>query len=279
MVRHPNPLLLVFTAALAAACASTPTAPATETYQGRWNYDLPDAATMTNIATMNIGDGVQGPQIGDIVFTPAGPDRVVGRTDVGCTWQFTITPTGLDLAAPNQTCHNPTAGYAYTMTEWSIHVTGSHETESIKAISHHEDRDYEFDLPHGARTRAPESDPKSASAFQGTWTYGPPNPRTGANTRLAPTAAPTPLSGSIVITPNYAARLTAHTADGCDWSLLARGNTAKLDPPTQTCTLADSAVTLTYWTIATDGHRELSAMYGTDPTKTPFTATGDLTRR
>ncbi|MFE3190030.1 hypothetical protein ACFXHA_13550 [Nocardia sp. NPDC059240] len=279
MVRHPTPLLLVLTAAAATACASSPHPPAAEIYQGRWNYDLPDVATMTNIATMNIGDGVQGPQIGDIVFTPAGPDRITGRTDVGCTWQFAVTPTGLELATPNQTCHNPTAGYTYTMTAWTVHVTGGHETESIKAISHHRDRDYEFDLTRGARTRAPEEDPKSAGEFQGTWTYGSPDPRTGANTSLTPGAAPTLLNGSVTITTSVGPRLTAHTDNGCDWSLIARGNTAKLDPPIQTCTLADSAVTLTAWTIATDGHHQLSSISGTAPTGTPFTATGDLTRR
>ncbi|MVU82860.1 hypothetical protein GPX89_37200 [Nocardia sp. ET3-3] len=279
MVRHSTPLLLVLAAALATACGSNHTVTAAEMYQGRWNYDLPDAATMTNIAIMNIGDGVRGPQIGDIVFTAAGPDRIVGRTDVGCTWQFAVTATGLALASPGQTCYNPTAGYAYTMTEWTVHVSGGHETESIKAVSHHEDRDYEFDLSRGARTRAAEDDPKAAKAFQGTWAYGAPDLGSGANTRLAAGGAPKPLTGAVSITPDYDDRVTAHTDDGCDWTLVARGDTAKLDPPAQTCTLANAAVTLSYWTIVTDGHRQLSAMYGTDLTGTRFSASGDLLRR
>ncbi|MFJ9363873.1 hypothetical protein ACIRRA_05545 [Nocardia sp. NPDC101769] len=280
MARRLSPLLFVLTTtALVAACGSAPAESVAESYQGRWNYDLPDVATMTNIATMNIGEGLRGPQIGDIVFTSAGPHRIVGRTDVGCTWQFDITDDGLALASPGQTCYNPTAGYAYTMTEWAIHVSGIHETESIKAISHHSDRDYEFDLAHGARTRTTEDDPGSAKAFLGTWSYGPPDPATGANTQLTVGAAPTPLTGTLTITGDYGSRVTAHTPDGCDWTLLTRGDTAKLDPPAQTCTVANSAVTLTYWTIVTDGSHQISAVYGTTPGNTRFSANGDLHKR
>lgn len=47
--------------------------------------------------------------------------------------------------------------------------------------------------------------------------------------------------------------------------LVARGNTAKLDPPIQTCTLPTStAITIRSWTVATDGRQQASVMTGTD---------------
>ncbi|MFC9894116.1 hypothetical protein ACFVMC_10525 [Nocardia sp. NPDC127579] len=86
------------------------------------------------------------------------------------------------------------------------------------------------------------------------WGYDAQNPRTGANTYPdTGTNRTTPHTGIVALTSNYGNRLTAHTDDGCEWSMVARGTTAKLDPPIQTCTLGDAAVTLRYWTIATDG--------------------------
>ncbi len=277
MLRHLTPLLLTCAVATAICGSAHADSGAAERYQGRWNYDLPDQATMTNIAVMNIGDGIQGPQIGDIVFTATGPDRVVGRTDVGCTWRFKSAGDALVLDGANQTCHNPLAGYAYTMTEWTVRVDGDHETESIKAISHHGDRDYEFDLARGARTRTGEDDPAATAAFTGTWAYGAPDPKSGANIRMSGGAA-APQTGTITVVANYDDRITARTDDGCEWTMVTRGDTAKLDPPVQTCTIADSAVTLRYWTIVSDGHRQISGVYGTDPGGAAFSIAGDLHR-
>ncbi|MEU8901191.1 hypothetical protein [Nocardia sp. NPDC048505] len=275
MSRLPLFLLTIGVAAAAACAAPEPDPGPAKAYEGRWNYDLPDTAAMTNIAAMNIGNGLLGPQIGDIVFTAVGRDRVIGRTDVGCTWKFAVDGAALRLESPGQTCHNPTAGYAYTMTEWTVRVDGDHETESIRARSHHGDRDYDFELAQGHRTRAPEDDPAAVAAFTGTWSFGAPNPRTGANTRIA-AGAVTPETGTVEVRPDYGNRMTATTGEGCQWSLVARGNTAKLDPPIQTCTIGASAVTLRYWTIAGDGRRQVSQMYGTDRAGVPFIVNGEL---
>jgi hypothetical protein len=259
-------------------------------YLGKWNYDQPDRITMTNIAVMNLpGGGFQAPQIGDIVFTAEGSDRIVGRTDVGCTWRFKATPRSLELNPPSQLCHNPTLNVSYTITRWTVTVTGQHEKEAITAKSHHPERDYDFVLEKGARTKAKEYDPRAATNFTGIWTYDPSDPKSRVNIRVtqyaaaggAPTVVESPQQGSVTIIKDYDNRVTARTDDGCTWSLLSRGNTAKLDPPTQTCTLRTSAaVTLKYWTITTDSRQQVSTMIGTDERGGTFIlSVGGLTRQ
>ncbi|MTE15207.1 hypothetical protein [Nocardia aurantiaca] len=148
-------------------------------YLGRWNYDFPDHSTMINYATENVPGAPDAPQIGDIIFTSSAGGRVTGRTDVGCTWEFKTATDGLTLDPPDQTCHNPTLGYTYTTTAWTVQVKGDRETESITALSHHQDADYVFTLAHGARTRVPEDDPDVAGAFEGTWSFN--GPRRGTS--------------------------------------------------------------------------------------------------
>lgn len=258
-------------------------------YLGKWNYDQPDRATMTNVAVMNLpGGGLQAPQIGDIVFTAEGVDRIVGRTDVGCTWKFKAAPRSLELDPPSQLCHNPTLNVSYTITRWTVTVTGQHEKETITAKSHHPGRDYDFVLERGARTKAKEYDPHAATKFTGTWAYDPSDLTTRVNIRVtqytgpdgAPAVVESPQQGTVTIIKDYDNRVTARTDDGCTWSLLSRGNTAKLDPPTQTCTLPTfAAITLKYWTITTDGRQQVSMMVGTDERRGSFVlSAGSLTK-
>ncbi|MFJ4652173.1 hypothetical protein ACIP5Y_12990 [Nocardia sp. NPDC088792] len=261
MVRSLIPAFVLISAAL---MGGIPTATADsgrgDAYLGRWNYDFPDRASMINYATEDIPGAAPGPQIGDIVFTSSAAGRITGRTDVGCTWEFKTTVDELTLDPPGQTCHNPTYGYAYTTTAWTVRVRDDKETESITAVSHHADKDYTFDLAHGARTKAREDDPGAAQAFEGAWGYDGPQP------------------GNITVAKNYDDRLIARTGDGCSWTLISRGDTAKLDPPIQTCTQGDSAVTLRFWTIAVAGDHELSTMTGTDAKGAAIAISGDLTR-
>ncbi|RMI28683.1 hypothetical protein [Nocardia stercoris] len=261
MYRSPLPALpLVAVACIAAAPAAVAQPGSGAAYLGRWNYDFPDHSTMLDYATENIPGAPDAPQIGDIIFTSSATGRVTGRTDVGCTWEFAPTADGLTLDPPNQTCHNPTFGYTYTTTAWTVRVHGDKETESITAVSHHQDTDYTFTLQHGARTRVPEDDPDSAEAFEGSW-HDPQQP------------------GNVTLTRNYGNRLLARTDDGCTWTLVARGDTAKLDPPVQTCTAGDSAVTLTFWTIADSGDHQFSTMVGTDANGGPIRINSELTRQ
>jgi hypothetical protein len=255
-------------------------------YLGRWNFDLPDRATMTNIARMNLPGRDQVPQIGDIVFTAEGADRVVGRTDVGCTWRFRATPDSLELDPPSQLCHNPTSNVAYTLTRWTVTVDGDRETEITLGKSHRPERDYDFVLENGARTKATEYDPDAAAKFAGTWAYDPADPATGVNIRTVRTAAEgmqnvqrSPEQGHVTITTDGTNRITARTDNGCTWSLVARGNTAKLDPPIQTCTLPTSnAITIRSWNIATNSNQQASVMTGTDENGGNFALSGSLSK-
>lgn len=256
-------------------------------YLGRWNFDQPDLATMTNIARMNLPGREQIPQIGDLVLTAEGVDRIVGRTDVGCTWRFKATPDSLELDPPSQLCHNPTSNVAYTLTRWTITVDGDRETEITIGKSHRPERDYDFVLEKGARTKATEYDPDATAKFAGAWVYDPADPAAGVNIRTVRTAEngmqnvqPSPEQGHVTITVDHGNRITARTDDGCTWSLVARGNTAKLDPPIQTCTQPTStATTIRSWTIATDGNRQASAMTGTDERGGNFALSGGSLRK
>ncbi|MEC3915823.1 hypothetical protein [Nocardia sp. CDC160] len=262
MSRSSLPTLVILTATVALAAAPAAADPdSTAAYLGRWNYDFPDHSTMLNYATENVPGIPDSPQIGDIVFTSAAPGRVTGRTDVGCTWEFKATSDGLTLDPANQTCHNPTFGYTYTTTAWTVRVNGEKETESITAVSHHQDSDYTFTLQHGARTRVHEDDPDAAKAFEGHW------------------VANAPQQGTTTITRNYGNRLLARTDDGCTWTLVTRGDTAKLDPPAQTCTQGDSAVTLRFWSIAVAAEHQISTMVGTDAKGGPLVINAESTRQ
>jgi hypothetical protein len=242
-------------------------------YLGKWNYDQPNPASMTNIAVLMPG-GLQAPQVGDIVFTASGSDTVVGRTDVGCTWTFKARRSGaLGLDPASQTCHNPTADVWYTINTWTVTVVGQYEKETIRATSPGPAGGYTWELARGARTKTKEYDPPSATRFLGTWQYDAADPSTGQNIRVTRSVGPggnplvtqTPEQGQVTIIRDYDNRITAHTPDGCAWTLLTRGNTAHLDPAVQTCMMsATAAVTLRYWAIASDGHRQASASAGVD---------------
>ncbi|UFS96586.1 hypothetical protein [Nocardia huaxiensis] len=257
MARLASPWLIPLTAATlaAAACSSTGTEPsqnAAEAYLGKWNYDQPDAASMTNMAVLQLPSGpVQAPQIGDITYTLDASDasrtHLIGRTDVGCTWRFRVDPDALRLDPATQLCNNPTSHVSYTITAWTTTVSGNHMTEVFTAKSHRADRDLDFALETGARTRTSENDTDGAAAFVGTWHYEPPG------------------QGELTITADYGNRLTARTGNGCSWTLLVRGNTAKLDPPVQTCPRpGDTTETRTAWTIAATGTRGSTIVVGVD---------------
>lgn len=284
-------LVLLLPAVVVLGCGTPPDTAQAETtadenavgkYLGRWNYDQPDLATRTNIALSNLPGREQVPTIGDIVFTAEGADRLVGRTDVGCTWRFKATPGSLELDPPSQLCHNPTSNVAYTISRWTVIVEGDRQTEILTSKSHHPDGDYDFVLEKGARTRAAEYDPEATTKFTGTWGYDPADPAAGVNIRTVRAAVGgmqnverSPQRGQVTISTDGTNRITARTDDGCTWSLIARGNTAKLDPPIQTCTLtASGAITKRSWTIATDGTRQASVMTGTDEHGRGFALSG-----
>ncbi|WP_066368562.1 hypothetical protein [Herbidospora mongoliensis] len=248
--------------------------PPVHAYLGTWNYDQPDRETMRNIAVIGATPPIQVPQIGDIVFTRTA-GGVTGRTDQGCTWTFAVRPASLELDPPSQSCFNRVIGSTYTITKWSVTVSGHRERETIEAVSHQPNGDYSFRLDDGRRTRAAGP----GARFVGAWRYDPADPLTRVNiltTRYPDRVTQTPQQGVVTFTKRRRDVLTARTEDGCQWRLTARGNTARLDPATQTC----GGATLTFWTVATDGRRQASILAGTGADGGNFLlSVGGLTRQ
>ncbi|MEO3888427.1 hypothetical protein [Nonomuraea sp. B5E05] len=162
-------------------------------YLGTWNYDQPDRDTMRNIAQLTCPDTRPGcdsanplappgstwqiPQIGRIVFSKEPGGKVVGRTDRGCTWRFTARRDSLQLDPPGQSCENQVIKSGYTITNWSVTVSGRHERETIVGVSHNRRGEFDFVLKRGARTKAKEEPPaKVAKRFAGQWKYAPADP-------------------------------------------------------------------------------------------------------
>ncbi|MFD0656797.1 hypothetical protein [Thermocatellispora tengchongensis] len=207
------------------------------------------------------------PQIGRIVFTKEAGGKVVGRTDRGCTWRFTAQRDYLQLDPPSQRCVNRVINSSYTITRWSVTVSGRHERETIDGISHHPNGDYRFLLQHGARTKV-RTEPwiKAARRFTGRWEYVPADPSRLINIVVHRTGRQSGRSEQrgvvdMVVQPDRT--IAARTSDGCRWTLAARGNTAELDPPGQVCRRPGETVTLDFWQVASDGEHQASIMNGT----------------
>jgi hypothetical protein len=96
------------------------------------------------------------PQIGNIVFSAAANGMVVGRTDQGCAWTFTVRSDSLELSEA-QSCFNHNIGSAYTLTRWSVTVVGNHERETIIGISHQPTGDLVTTMHDGAAPGSPAS--------------------------------------------------------------------------------------------------------------------------
>ncbi|MFI7642648.1 hypothetical protein [Nonomuraea sp. NPDC049400] len=257
-------------------------------YLGIWNYDQPDRESMGNIAELTCpathpecaspnpssppGSALQIPQIGWIVFSKKADGRVVGRTDRGCTWQFAARPDSLQLDPPSQYCFNKVINSGYTLTRWSVTVSGRHEKETITGVSHHPNGDYDFTLERGARTKAtPESWSKVARRFTGTWKYVTADPsrliniityRSGGEDG-APQVTQVPLRGLVEMRVKRDLTVVARTEDGCRWTMTARGNTAELSPREQVCRLPGQTVIMAFWQVASDGKQQASIMNGT----------------
>jgi hypothetical protein len=274
--------LVAFTAAgMPAGTAKAAPAPDAnpQKYLGTWNYDQPDQATMRNIAVLSCPPDANGcpssplplplaiPQIGNIVFSAAANDMVLGRTDQGCTWTFAVKSDSLELSEA-QSCFNHTIGSAYTLTRWSVTVVGNHERETIIGVSHQPTGDLMTTMHDGARTRVTGVGGFPAMArFLGAWTYDPPSRQTLVNMVVTvPVGAGVPglvpVQGTVRVTSERYGVIVARTDDGCVWTLAVQGNTAELDPPTQSCQLATGTVRLLFWSLASDGDHQNAVMAG-----------------
>ncbi|WP_157110860.1 hypothetical protein [Nocardia anaemiae] len=260
--------------------ASSETTGFVEKYLGTWNYDQPDHVTRTNIATMDLfGYRPDIPQIGTITFTRGADGEVLGHTDQGCTWHFRPAGDALEMTSTTQYCFNNVIGSGYNIDRWRVTVDHGVERETLHANSYLGPGTFGFDLVDGRRTNAAAgTQADTAWRFSGTWTFDrAPFPINAAtNSYFIPLPfTPAVMSGPVTFTPAADSTVTAHTADGCDWTFDAHGNTAELSPATQTC----GATTLTFWSIANDVGHQTAVLAGQDHS-TPFMMTsGSLTRK
>jgi hypothetical protein len=160
--------------------------PSMQKYLGYWNYDQPNLTTLNNVAVLACPGGggqcdpqlplpLKVPQVGWVLFSPGPNGTVNGRTDQGCTWNFKVTPTDLELSSTTQQCFNHAVGSVGNIIKWSVTVTGNHEHEQIVAVSHQPNGvDLIGTMKSGSRTRVDGSGgAKSFSRFLGGYTYNP----------------------------------------------------------------------------------------------------------
>lgn len=268
-------------------------------YYGTWNYDQPDNATLNNITVLACPDGggqcdqqlplpLRIPQIGWVVFSPGPHGTVNGLTDGGCTWNFRVKPTRLELSSTTQQCVNKSVGHASNITQWSVQVNGNRETESITAVSHQPNGvDLIATMKSASRTKVvgSQNSAKFVRPFLGDYRYDPADLHTLTNVVSTDKGTTYSEQGTIRITAkDKHGRINAHTPDGCNWTLAVRGNTAELDPATQTCHTVKGDSSLQYWALVTDDGKHMNGFRagsttapGQSPTNT-FLYVGALTR-
>jgi hypothetical protein len=268
-------LAVAATSAPAGSAASATTATDASEYYGTWNYDQPDTSTLNNVTVLACPDGggqcdpylplpLRVPQVGWVEFSPGPNGTVNGHTDQGCTWNFSVHPTGLELSSTTQECYNPTIGSTGNLTKWSVQVNGDRETESIVAVSHQPNGvDIIGTMKSGSRTKlvGTQDSAKFVQRFLGDYHYTPADLHTLTNVVSTDQGTSYPEQGTIRFSAKHQDRgkITAHTPDGCHWTLHVRGDTAELDPAVQTCHTATGDRTLHYWALVTDDGQHLNA--------------------
>jgi hypothetical protein len=248
-------------------------------YLGRWNYDQPNLTTGNNVAVLACPEGgtscnhnpdlplpLSIPQVGWIDFYPGPNGTLYGHTDQGCTWNFNVTPTGLELSSKTQLCFNTTIGQYYSIRQWSVQVKGNVEYEQIISQSIQANGDVLYttmnfntkDKPSRHRV-ASDGDYSTANGVVGSFTYDPFSFQTLDNITVTDKGSASPEAGAVRIDRIDRNKVVAHTPDGCSWTLGVQGNTAELlDPGTQSCRVGSNTLSLRYWAIVTDDGKHLS---------------------
>ncbi len=262
------------------ATASAGTDTAAAKYYGLWNYDQPDVATLNNVAVLACADGgtscshnpqmplpLSIPQVGWIDFSQGPNGTLYGHTDQGCTWNFAVTPGGLELSSTTQLCFNTTIGQYYSIKQWSVQVAGNAEYEQIISQSIQPNGDILYttmnfhskDRPSRHKVIGDRAD-AAVNRFVGSFTYDPFSFQTLDNITVTDKGAALPESGPVRIDRADGTRIVAHTPDGCSWTFGVHGNTAELlDPATQSCRIGSRTFSLRYWALVTDDGTHLSA--------------------
>jgi hypothetical protein len=268
-------------------------------YYGTWNYDQPDITTLNNVTVLACPDGggqcdqelplpLKIPQVGWVVFSPGPHGTVNGHTDGDCTWNFSVKPTGLELSSTTQQCVNKSVGHLGNITKWSVQVKGNRETESITAVSHQPNgTDLIATMKSSSRTKVvgAQNTAKFVRPFLGDYRYDPADLHTLTNIVSTDQGTIYPQQGTVRFSAeDKHGKINAHTPDGCDWTLAVRGDTAELDPGTQTCHTAKGDSSLHYWALVTDDGQHMNGFLagsttapGRPPTNT-FLYIGALTR-
>ncbi len=258
------PLMLLLACATLRPLESSDPAAA---FEGTWVYDLPSLETRRNVAVLRCPDGDGGltprltlPQLGSLTLRRAGPGVLLADTDQGCHWRFVATDAGLELNPAGQSCHNRVFDIDYSMNRWVLGLDG---TEHVNATSHNPGGDCTFELPSGKRTLADQRLP-----FVGRWRYGETDSTTGLNVAqvFCPGAAPSavPLPSRVQLARSGEHALVARDDQGCTWAFDVTGGTAWLSPIPQRCEQRDgSALTLYYWSVATNGAQGFDLLSGT----------------
>lgn len=271
-----------------------------EKYYGTWNYDQPEAKTLNNITVLACPDGggtcdpqlplpLRVPQVGWVVFSPGPNGTVNGHTDQGCDWNFAVHPEGLELSSTTQECFGPAVGSVGNLTRWSVQIQGNRETEQITAISHQPNGvDIVGTMDSGSRTKVVhgQDNGRFVQRFLGDYRYDPADLHTLTNIVSTDNGTVYPEQGTVRFTKSRTAhgRIVARTPDGCDWTFAVHGDTAELDPATQTCHTTAGDKSLHYWALVTDDGKHLNAYSAgsTTPTGQPpvktFLYVGSLTR-
>lgn len=192
------------------------------------------------------------------------------------------------MSSTTQQCVNRAVGSLGNITKWSVQVKGNRETESIVAVSHQPNGvDLIGTMKSGSRTKVVggKDSGKFVKRFLGDYRYDPADFHTLTNVVSTDKGTVYPEQGTVRFSAtDKKGRINAHTPDGCDWTLTVRGDTAELDPATQTCHTATGDTSLVYWTLVTDDGRHMNAFHAgstTTPSQPPantFLYVGALTR-
>jgi hypothetical protein len=270
--------LLAVAVPVGVAMASAPSS-ARDKYLGRWNYDQPDTATGNNVAVLACPDGgavcshnpdlplpLSIPQVGWIEFSPGPSGTLYGHTDQGCTWNFSVTPAGVELSSQTQLCFNATIGQYYSIKQWSVQVAGDVEHEQIVSQSIQPNGDILYTrMNFNTKARpsrhrvADSANGSSVNRFVGSFAHDPVSFPTLVNVTVTDKGSASPEAGVVRIDRAGGDRIVAHTPDGCRWTLRVQGNTAELlDPATQSCRVGANTLSLRYWALVTDDGRHLS---------------------
>jgi hypothetical protein len=249
-------------------------------YLGRWNYDQPNPSTGNNVAVLACPEGgtscnhnaqlplpLSIPQVGWIDFSPGPNGTLYGHTDQGCTWNFGVTPTGLELSSKVQLCFNATIGQYYSIKQWSVQVEDNVEHEQIISQSVQPNGDILYTTMNFNTKGKPsrhkvtgDGNGSTTNSFVGSFTYDPFSFQTMENITVTDKGSASPEAGVVRLDRVEANRIVAHTPDGCSWTLGVQGNTAELlDPGTQSCQIGSNTLSLRYWAMATDDGTHLTA--------------------